>query len=127
MRSEAEIRKQVETRLRRWSLLALNGILWIGVAKLLFVYSQTHSFYGSQSDIIALVMLGWVALVGLHTLRTIYVELREYLVRRAIRQEHERYADKPKRDETRLTDDGELVDFASLYDDDEQIQYKPRS
>ncbi len=87
MRSEAEIRKQVETRLRRWGLLALNGILWVGAAKLILVYSQTHGFYANQSDIILLIMLGWVSLVGLHALRTIYVELREYLVRRAIRQE----------------------------------------
>lgn len=127
MRSEAEIRKQVETRLRRWGLVALNGILLIGAAKLIFAYSQNHDFMGSQADVIIALMIGWVALVGLHFLRTVYVELREYLVRRAIDQErnstHAAY-EKPKHDETQLSlsDDGELADFLTWYQEDEYAQ-----
>ena len=79
MRSDAEIRKQVEARLRRWGLLALNVILWVGAAKLIYGYSQYGNF-GQFTGAVALVMVSWAALVGLHALRTFYVEGREWLV-----------------------------------------------
>ena len=83
MRSEAEIRRQVETRLRRWGLLALNGILWVGAAKLIYGYSQYGNF-GQFTGAVALFMVAWAALLGLHALRTFYVEGREWLVRRQL-------------------------------------------
>ncbi len=87
MRSEAQIRKQVEARFRRWSLLVLNGILWVGAAKLIYVFSQSHSFPSRADDVGILFMVGWLVLFGLHFLRTVYVEMREYLVRRAVERE----------------------------------------
>ena len=129
MRSEAEIRKQVEARVRRWGLLALNGILWVGAAKLIYGYSQNYSFIGSQSDVIVVVMVGWVIAVGLHFLRTVYVELREWLVQRAIQRERQRYAqddayEKHKHDESPLlmSDDGELTGLPVWNDEDEYAQ-----
>jgi hypothetical protein len=125
MRSEAEIRRQVETRLRRWGLLALNGILWIGAAKLLYGFAQYSSF-GRFDGLIVLLMVGWAVLLGLHALRTFYVEGRERLVQWAIKREHQVYGwqpldEKPKRAESASrpaesrvslqADDGELVDF----------------
>ena len=120
MRSEAEIRKAVETRLRRWGLLALNGILWVGALKLIFGYSQFNDFQGTLADVVAGMMVIWLALFGLHALRTFYVELREYLVRRAIEREHRLHTDyeKPKRLE--LGEDGELVEY--LDHEDEHAQ-----
>ncbi|MBI1256328.1 MAG: hypothetical protein GC204_02550 [Chloroflexi bacterium] len=102
MRSDAEIRRQVERRVRRWGLLALNAILWVGAAKLIYVISERYSFSGKAEDVGILFMVGWAALVGLHALRTFYVEGREWLVRRAIAQEHQRYGlpEKRKRDDS---------------------------
>src|SRR4051812_10909682 len=104
MRSETEIRRQVEIRLRRWGLLALNGILWIGAAKLVYEFNQIHPLYDRVLNLIFFVMAGWLALVGLHALRTIYVEGREWLVKWAIAREHQVYGwqpldEKPKRRE----------------------------
>ena len=101
MRSDAEIRRQVEGRLRRWALLVLNAILWVGAAKLFYGVSQYSSF-GQFTGAVALVMVVWAALVGLHALRTFYVEGREWLVRRAIAQEQQHYGlrEKRKRDDS---------------------------
>jgi len=90
MRSEGEIRREVEGRLRRWGLLILNGILWVGAAKLLYGYSEYGNF-GRFSGAVVLFMLVWAALVGLHVLRTLYVEGKEWLVKRAIAREREFY------------------------------------
>ena len=136
MRSEGEIRHEVETRLRRWGFLALNGILWVGAAKLIYGYSQYDNF-GRFSGVVVLFMLGWLVLVGLHALRTIYVEGREWLVRRAIAREREFYVlqnayEKPKRDESvSLSDDarpslqaedGELVDFPFSHESEPKVK-----
>ena len=125
MRSDAEIRNLVESRLRRWGLLVLNIILWVGAAKLVYGVTQTSSF-GQFTGAIVLIMVAWAALVGLHALRTFYVEGKERLVQWAIKREHQVYGwqpldEKPKRDESASrpeesryslqADDGELVDF----------------
>ena len=152
MRSEAEIRKQVETRLHRWGLLALNLILWVGAAKLLYGFSQYSSF-GRFDGLIVLMMVGWAVLVGLHALRTFYVEGREWLVKRAIEREKQFYLRqnayiKRKRDESaslpdesRLSlpdedgkysgvpfrhkpDDGVLVDFPFRFDSDKKATHE---
>ncbi len=104
MRSEGEIRREVEGRLRRWGLLALNLILWAGAAKLLYGFAQYSSF-GRFDGLIVLAMVAWAALVGLHALRTFYVEGREWLVRREITREREFYVlqnayEKRKRDDS---------------------------
>ena len=151
MRSEAEIRRQVETRLHRWGMLALNAILWIGAAKLIDAYIQYASFYGGARDGIVLVMVLWLSLIGLHALWVFYREIREGLVRWAIAREHQVYGwqpmdEKPKRresaslpDESRLSlpvDDGEypgvpsrhepdtgtLVDFPFRYEPDQKAK-----
>lgn len=119
MRSEAEIRKQVEDHLKRRLLLVLDGGLWLAAVFFLWRYSITSSL-GSFEGLAILFMLGWTGIVGLHTLRTIYVELREYLVKRAIERERRTYVTfsddetmKRKHDDAipRLSDDGELIDF----------------
>ncbi len=122
MRTEAEIRGAVEARLRRWGLLALNGILWVGAAKLIYGYSQYGNF-GQFAGAVILFMIVWAALFGLHALRVFYVELRERLVRRAVEREREFYQlqvayEKRKHEEPlpRLSDDGELIDFPEWSD-----------
>jgi hypothetical protein len=148
MRSEGEIRREVEERLRRWGLLALNGILWVGAAKLLYGFSRYSSF-GRFDGVVVLAMVLWAALVGLHALRTFYVEGKEWLVRRAIEREREFYRlqtgyEKRKRDESASlpddsrfslpaedgeytvlpfrheAEDGELVDFPFRFDTDKR-------
>jgi hypothetical protein len=120
MRSEAEIRKAVETRLKRWGLLLVNGGLWAAVV---FVLSQIMPNAGISSGwrgFFSVLMLVWTPVLGLHILSVLYVELREYLVRRAVGRERELYLmrendDKRKRDRAvsrlELGEDGELVDF----------------
>src|ERR1700710_1879062 len=95
MRSEVEIRRQVETRLHRWGLLTLNAILWGGAAKLIDAYVQYASFYGGARDGIVLVMVLWLNLIGLHALWVFYGEIRERLVRWAITREHQVYGWQP--------------------------------
>src|SRR5664279_3117144 len=84
-------------------------------------------------------MLAWLGLVGLHTLRVLYVELREWLVRRAVERERQFYVlqdayEKRKHGESfsraaddtfpRSTDDGELIDFPVSQDQHEEVKAK---
>ncbi len=130
MRSEAEIRKQVEARLKRWLFLIIDGGGWLSAT---FILWQTASYrsFGQFSGAVAIFMLLWLGVVGLHFLRTIYVELRDWLVHRAVERERRYYvmssdAEKPKReaDVTRLelTDDGELIEFDDLEAEDSYVQ-----
>ncbi len=59
MRSEAEIRKQVEARLKRWLFLIIDGGAWLGAA---FILWQTASYrsFGQFSGALALFMLLWL-------------------------------------------------------------------
>lgn len=123
MRSEAEIRREVETRLRRRGLLLLNGGLWTG-AVLFLALLMPRGVYGSLTGLIMIGMLAWTLALGLHAFRVVYVELRERLVNSAIERERQFYLlrenyEKQKRFEERdradaafvhLSDDGELVD-----------------
>jgi hypothetical protein len=114
MRSEADIRKQVEKRLRRWAFLLLHVILWAGVAKGLAYLTSVRTDGWSQTLLLGMAL--WASLIGLHVLRTLYVEAREFLVRQAIEREYGRYEspgsyEKPKRLE--ISDDGELVSWDS--------------
>ncbi len=114
MRSEAEIRRQVETRLRRWGLLIANGVLWTTVSGTLYVVSNNMGISEAPRSWLFAFVLAWLGLVVLHTLRVIYVELREFAVKRAVRREIRQYRpdgdyEKPKRLE--ISDDGELVDW----------------
>jgi len=121
MRSEAEIRREVETRLRRRSMLVLHGVLWVVAAVVVYRITLFSSF-GSLSGLIIFAMFMWTLLLGLHLLRTVYHELRERLVRNAVERERQFYLlrdhyEKQKRSEQReefgvvhLSDDGELVD-----------------
>lgn len=125
MRSEAEIRKQINVRFRRWAALAFNGGLWAAVAMGLYFYSERANF---SPDLVAPViafMVIWAAVVGLHFLYSLYTETRESLVQKAIEREREFYLlradyEKRKRDEAlpELADDGELIDFADWQDED---------
>ncbi len=134
MRSDAEIRKQVEDRLKRRLLFVADGGLWL-VTMIVLWQVSAYSSFGGFSGVIALIMLAWLGIVGLHFLRTVYVELRDYLVNRAIERERryyvtrDEYADdtyyeKRKRDSDaaiprlELNDDGELVDFDFAADRD---------
>ena len=129
MRSEAEIRKQVEARLRRWALVLLNVILFVGVIKGLALFTSVRTDGLSQTDLILLTL--WASLIGLHVLRTVYIEVREIAVRRAVvgeskqYQQHEHY-EKRKHDDAllRLGDDGELIDFPLVDNEDEKSRYE---
>jgi hypothetical protein len=121
MRTEAEIRREVEVHLRRRGLLLVDAGLWIVAVFILWEIMPVSSFGTTLNSLLAIFMLGWTAVVGLHVLRTIYVELRELLARRAIEREHQMYLlrdayEKRKHDEAvaHLTDDGELIDFADI-------------
>ena len=129
MRSEAEIRSEVETRLRRRLMLFLHGALWVVGAAIVYRVTRFSSF-GSLTGMVMLLLLAWTGMLGLHVLRVGYVELRERLVRGAIERERQFYLlrdnyEKRKRSEERgrseehereestvvhLSDDGELVD-----------------
>jgi hypothetical protein len=104
MRSEQEIRREVETRLRRRGLLIVDSGLWLLVVFAIFSYSERYTF-GSYAEVVVLFMLFWGALLGLHTLAVLYIEVREWLVRRAIQREREFYVlkntyEKQKRDDS---------------------------
>ncbi len=123
MRSEVEIRRQVEARLHRWLFLLLHGGLWTAVGFGLYFYSRRVIVPSGWVDSAIMVMLLWAGLVGLHVLRTVYVELREYVVRRAVDRERQHYQardiyEKPKRLEA--SDDGELIELAAWRDEDAQ-------
>jgi hypothetical protein len=133
MRSEAEIRREVEQRFNRWVFLFMNGGLWIVVGAGLSLYSRYQGVPAGWIDSVLLFLMFWGLLVGLHFLRTVYVEKRDWLVRRAIEHERKAYLlgntyDKRKRGETlpRLSDDvnieDALVDFPA--DENESIAEK---
>jgi hypothetical protein len=111
---------------KRWLLLALNGILWVGTAKLIDAYIQNTNFYSGVRDVIVLMMVAWLNLVGLQALWVLYREIRERLMRWAIEQAQPSYRrdadDKRKRDQAALmlADDGELVDFPFRFDTDKR-------
>ena len=127
MRSEAEIRREVEKRFHRWVFLLLNGGLWLVVGAGLYFYSRYQGVPAGWLDSVILFLMLWGLLVGLHLFRTFYVESREWLVSRAIAREaiarERRYYDigdtyaKPKRRETlpRLSDD-EIIEDESIED-----------
>lgn len=115
MRSEAEIRKQVENHLKRRGLLVLDGGLWLLAV---FIEAEFLRFRGlstTMTGLLTLLMIAWTLGLGLHFVRTVYVELREILVRRAIERERGLYLakdgyEKPKRLD--VSNDGELVDWS---------------
>ena len=118
MRSEYQIRREVETRLRRRGLLLLDGGLGVLVIFFLYQYTRDRSFGEPLATLIVLFILGWFMLGILHTAYVLYVEAREWLVQRAITREREFYVlkesyEKRKRDQAlpRPSDDGELIDF----------------
>ena len=125
MRSDIEIRREVETRLRRRGLLVLNGILWGASGLMSYFYVEMNGLATALSSYLFFFMLAWTFILGLHVLRVVYVELRERMVRSAIERERQFYLlrdhhEKQKRSEARerenaaslrLLDDGELVDY----------------
>jgi hypothetical protein len=132
MRSEGEIRREVEGRLRRRGLLILDGGLWLVAGFAIYNYAQYGKF-GIYGNIIVAFILVWTALVGLHTLAVLYIEVRERLVRQAIEREYQfymmknayekrKYDDSPSRNvdgsRRRIAEDGELIDLPVTYDDD---------
>lgn len=132
MRSEAEIRREVETRLRRRGWLIVNGGLWLAVVSGMFAYTRYRSLGLGEpwTSLIILFMLMWLVFIGLHAFRVIYVELREHLIQRAIEHERRLYTqgdayEKSKRDDTSIlsiADDGELIDFAARDDEEAHAQ-----
>lgn len=131
MRTEFEIRREVERRLRRRGLFVLNGGLWLMVVFILAQIVPYASFGTTLRGLLVLFMLGWTGVVGLHFLRTVYVELREWLVARAIERERAFYQmrdiyEKRKYDEIppRLMNDGELIDFPDWQDAEVRAKYE---
>ncbi len=143
MRSEAEIRKQVEARLKRWLYLIADGGLWLTAVFLYWRGSgggflNLGQFTGAGSLFLTL----WFVAVGLHMLWVLYATLRDWLVGRAVEHERRYYvmsstpddAEKPKRQapaahdtavsRLELTNDGELIEFDDL---DAEDSYVPRN
>jgi hypothetical protein len=124
MRSEAEIRREVETRLLRRGLLLLNGGLWAAAVFILSIVMPRGTLGTTLTGLLTVGMLAWTLVLLLHAFRVVYVELRERLVNSAIERERQFYLlrenyEKQKRSEEReradsafvhLSDDGELVD-----------------
>ncbi len=136
MRSEAEIRTEVETRLRRRGLLILNGGMWAAVVFFLFEYTRSRSLGLGEpwTTMLILFLLAWLAVIGVQTIRVLYVEMREWLVRYAIERERELYMErgayeKRKHDQalSRRSDDGELVAFPLWDVEDKDAQRSPNS
>lgn len=132
MRSEAEIRKHIEDHLKRRGLWVVDAGLWL-LAVFVFRESMLGGYSTTVNYLATLFMLAWMAALGAHTLRTVYVELRDYLVNRALEREQHYYVmedgrSKRKRNEARprlaIDDDGELVDFLA---EDEEESYAQRS
>jgi hypothetical protein len=121
MRSDIEIRREVETRLRRRGLLVLNGGLGALVVLFLYQYTTYRSLGEPLATLVILFMLGWFFLGVIHATAVLYIEMRDRLVRSAIERERQFYLlrdhyEKQKRsreDAARLRrlDDGELVDY----------------
>jgi hypothetical protein len=137
MRSEAEIRREIEGRLRRRAFLLLHGALWAIITFSLFIYARNWGIPPGMESMpvgwttsAAFFMGLWACIVGLHAFWVIYVELRERLVWQAIERER-RYYDlgdsyaKPKRREIppRQSDDESIedafVDFPDTSDNHE--------
>ncbi|MBI1256329.1 MAG: hypothetical protein GC204_02555 [Chloroflexi bacterium] len=139
MRSEQEIRREVEGRLKRRGLLLLDGGLGALVVFFLYQFSRYRSFGDPWAGLILLFIFGWFAFGILHTAYVLYVEAREWLVQRAITREREFYAlkmayEKRKRDDSfslneygsrpRISEDGELISFPE--DEIEEGDYAQR-
>ncbi len=110
MYSEMTIARQVEARLNRRLLLVADGSGW---AFFLWVFKYTS--FAHFEGMAVLLALIWTGVLGLHFLWTVYAELRDWLVQRAIKHEQRFYvAEKPKRTarpRLDLADDGELIDY----------------
>jgi hypothetical protein len=138
MRSETEIRREIEARLRRRGFLLLHGALWAIITFSLYAYSRYQGVPVGWTTSAVFFMGLWAFIVGLHTFWVGYVELRDRLVRQAVERERRYYPmgdayAKPKRREAppRLSDDGDLVDFPDAEDrrisdddmDDAKVKY----
>lgn len=119
MRSEAEIRREVESRLKRRGLVLLHGALWVIITTSLYLYARVQNTPVGWSTSAVFFMGLWACLIGLHAFTVIYVELRERLVRKAIERERKHYQigdtyyGKRKRVDDPpllLEDDGEIVE-----------------
>ncbi len=131
MRHEADIRREVEGRIRRRGLLLLHLLLWAVISLSLFLYSRIQWVPAGWIASAAMTMAIWLLIVGLHGFWVGYVEVRDRAVRSAIERERQFYLlrdhyEKSKRSEEharsderervtadsfRMTDDGELIDY----------------
>ena len=144
MRSEGEIRREVEGRLKRRGLLIADGGLWLLVGFGLVEFTEYRSLRFSEPwpTVIILFMLFWGALLGLHTLAVLYIEVREWMVQRAIAREREFYAlkmayEKRKRDDSAsrniersrplIAEDGELISFPEYEIEDTEYAQRSRN
>ncbi|MFN8449629.1 MAG: hypothetical protein U0521_13850 [Anaerolineae bacterium] len=82
MRSEAEIRRQVAARFRRWAFLLLDGGLWLVTMYGRVQLEHTYGLAILRGDSGNNILLGWSVLFIAHLLYMLYVETRDLLVRR---------------------------------------------
>ncbi|MBI1256330.1 MAG: hypothetical protein GC204_02560 [Chloroflexi bacterium] len=99
MRSEQEIRREVEGRLKRRGLLLLDGGLWLLTMIALFAYSRHNDLWEGYSPAI---MLVWTIVLALHLFRVRYSEKRKW-DDSASRLMHQ--------SAPRIAEDGELITF----------------
>ncbi len=93
MYSEIAISRQVEARLNRRVLLVADGSAWM-----FFLWVFKFTSFARFEGMAVLIALIWTGVLGLHFLGMAYIELRDWLVRRAIEHERRAYvAEKPKR------------------------------
>jgi hypothetical protein len=131
MRSEAEIRREIEGRLRRRGLLLLHGALWAIITFSLYAYARYQGVPVGWGTSATFFMGLWALIVGLHAFWLIYAELRDRLVRQAVERERQLYLagyfhEKRKRSAAspRLPDEDDsledtLIDFPA--DEDEHV------
>jgi hypothetical protein len=113
------IRREVSRRLLRWGVLGAHAILW-GVGSGIGVLLSGGMEAVFDNSPILYISILWLGLVCLHALLVILLEVRDFIVRREIKQRHEAPI-KLKRDRLyRLTDDGELVEEEAPEDETRQ-------
>lgn len=119
------IRRDIERRLLRWGLLGAHAILWGVGSGIGVLLSGGMEAVFNNSPILYISIL-WFGLVCLHGLVVALLEVRDFAVRREIKQ-RQNSPTKLKRDRLyRLSDDGELVEAEESDREDAQQRLSTR-
>lgn len=107
--TDADIRRRIERRSRRWMLLLSHMVLYVFVNLALWLMSAPDD---RRLAIFSTTI--WFAIVLLHAIRLIWREATDWAIKRELRRVYG--ADEPFKSKRSarlaLSDDGELVDFS---------------